>query len=387
MHAKASPLYRERRVIIVLLMGVIAVAALYASSSSVQHGVGDHASTDLRFPTPNRCDAIAPEESLADCTHEADYIARWATMRAGHNWTIVDVGANKGYNIADILSAVGFPGYNRQILARHLIDYAKSINMPAQARRNLCGTCFGCMGESPTPKQDHVFLHYAGSRPTDFRVYGVDPIASHVEALRKAFNDTNRFTFALGIGSDTPGTSNFIQFSFGEEAGSVYMTNQNYKRLKVAHIVLDTWLHNVPFVDVLLTDTESHDLIVAEGAKNLLFDGRVGLYIFEMGNAKRIDTFESFLARLDASGYNCYAAIGSGPKHRSLARINGPNCWRERYMKIPFMNVMCGNRKFPDLVDELDHWTTNFKPITRYNEESMRAAKPDWDLDWLVGKT
>ncbi len=308
-------------------------------------------------------------------------------MRAGHNWTIVDVGANKGYNIADILSAVGFPGYNRKRLMRHLIEYAKSINMPAHSRRNLCGTCFGCMGESPTPKQQDVFLHYSVSRPKDFRVYAVDPIAAHIDSLRKLFNDTGRFTFELAVGSDTQGRSKFIQFPFGEEAGSVYMADATETRtLEVPHIVLDRWLRNVEFVDILLTDTESHDLIVAEGGKKLLFEGRVGLYVFEMNKAKRVDTFGAFLERLDASGYSCYAAIGDGPKQRSLARMNGPNCWRERYAAIPFMNVMCGNRKFPDLIDELEYWTKHFKGFARFSEDDMRAAKPEWDLDWMLAK-
>lgn len=335
-----------------------------------------------KYPRIAECRAIAPEESLADCTHEADYVARWATLRPNHNWTIVDIGSNKGFNIADFLAAIGVPGFNRQELMKHIIEYAKSINLTKTVRRQLCGTCFGCMGDSPAPKQDTVFLGFQGSKPLDFRVYGVDPIVAHIENLRRAFPDPTHFQFVLGVGSDAAGAPiPFVQFPFGEEAGSISSASSLPTR-DVQQIVVDRWLPDIEYVDMLLTDTEGHDLIVAEGAKRLLFEGRVGLYIFEMNAAKRIETFGSFLQKLDHHGYSCYAAIGNGPYGRSLAPINGA-CWRDRYATIRFMNVMCANRKFPDLVDIMEHWTHNFKPIDRHSEETMRNAKPSWDVAWM----
>eukprot|EP00760_Papus_ankaliazontas_P023882 PhM_4_TR2100/c2_g1_i11/m.6508 len=89
------------------------------------------------------------DEDPENCPTEDDYLRMWAELRrrrrsnasSAESWTIVDVGANKGYTITSLLEALGVGGVSKKDLSVAVL----SKGLPARLLPVvLCGACCDC---------------------------------------------------------------------------------------------------------------------------------------------------------------------------------------------------------------------------------------------------
>eukprot|EP01063_Lacrimia_lanifica_P004427 TRINITY_DN1247_c0_g5_i2.p1 TRINITY_DN1247_c0_g5~~TRINITY_DN1247_c0_g5_i2.p1 ORF type:complete len:293 (+),score=60.23 TRINITY_DN1247_c0_g5_i2:45-923(+) len=168
--------------------------------------------------------AVQPRDSFdvtaaaANCPDEALYLAMWITKRAkkGHVWRIADIGINKGYTIAAMLSAMKVPEYSPPDLALEMMQHIGFEKF----KWSLCGACCDCMDAFDWNKmRDHPWYKAIGSaeykaRVGGVNVWGVDPTRVHVDWNRKYFSKPGittplNFTFVRAFASDATGSAKF----------------------------------------------------------------------------------------------------------------------------------------------------------------------------------
>lgn len=303
------------------------------------------------------------------CVADFMFVNIWAQFRppSMSSWTVVDVGANKGYTIIGILNGIGVTTYNGSQNYASLDTFVRREGLVVDPHL-MCGVCKDC---------HEVFDPY-GSRHTleavsKVRVFAFDPIRAHAKYLSEAFKSDDRIQFSvrhMALGH-APGTAvfGFEGNSFGREEMGVAEANKT-KRYRfdasrlynVSVSTLDAELRNesIDFIDVLVTDTEGNDYKVAEGAQEWINAGRVGLYMFELG----VDPerhLGQHIRRLERAGYRCFAPIeGSGATQISH------ECWNPKWENIGgWMNVVCANERLPHLLEAMYTINTFIRPPVR----------------------
>ena len=373
----------------------------------------------------------------SNCPDEGEYVRRWATLRGGtataksapRDWTVVYVGANKGYGVAAILSALGVPGLTPESMGVSAYSYMVKTDQHG-AGKWLCGACCDC-AEAALPSSAsgpwaasrvvfHAFeampvnaafvaSHFGralsqpaarapGAPRVDFRLY---------QAAAGAADSRVRWTLSpiLGfeggkLGSKPKKAHHTIanvsaldsalaavvdagKRADGDSAKQSSHRNAGEPRSTVAAAAAaadDGLVGSDGFVDVLLTDTEGHDFYVADGARGLLDAGRVGLYVFEIHGKDR--PLHAHIKRLDAAGYRCFFPLrlrGEGNRGKSPSRTLleiGGTCWQPAFEVKGWLNVVCGNTRVPSLIEALEVMSAQEDPPPPRPDSSVSCVIP-----------
>eukprot|EP00759_Apiculatamorpha_spiralis_P053401 PhF_6_TR6186/c0_g1_i1/m.9279 len=320
------------------------------------------------------CLILQSNEVPTRCPREAEYVAEWVKRnpkKFSHHWVIVDVGANKGYSIAGMLEALGMDDvFSRRNLGLEI--HALHHRLTA-ATENLCGACCDCM--DPVIRQemnDTLGVNRISIYAFDGSLKNVKWMSEYYTKRMKLYSgNQSRKRVRLDIHvraaaiSNEVGTTQFGQGEIGSELGSIdawWSTKDNVINKTTLDAALPSYIDHI---DVLLTDTEGHDYMVAEGAKRFIDTGKVGMYIFELQDKKR--NVGSFIRRLGDLGYTCYFPLAGtfSPARRYVARVSR-ECWRPEYERFRgWYNAVCiHGSKHPELLAMF---------------EEMEAATPKYD--------
>jgi FkbM family methyltransferase len=280
------------------------------------------------------------------CSDDNAWLVPWMATRPGSDWIAVDVGANKGYVIAGWLETLLGP--DRTPFTPHNLGVSiYTHNTVKEGYLNLCGGCTECIDPPVHVPQAH--------RASKVKVYAFEPSVANFKWLSFFYNDSTVVNVTNAAVSHTPSTAYFPDGVLGKETGKVSSVPvDGYVPVKI--VSLDAFLgsSNIKHVDILCTDAEGFDQEVAKGARQLLEEGRVGIYQFEM---YRAEDYKSIFERLYRWGYVCYyfteARRGSAPW---LIRISG--CWQDYFQNlIGWVNGLCYNTRVPELAPIFDKLT------------------------------
>ena len=303
------------------------------------------------------------------CAEDQMWLLPWMAKRQGAEWTMVDVGANKGYVIAEWLETL----VEQTPFSPHNLGIGIFTNYSSQVKYNvfmgLCGGCCECVGKPTQVPSSH--------RASKVKVFGFEPSVANHKWLDTFFFDKNVVEITHAAVSSTPSKAYFPNNEFGVETGKVLSAPApGYVPVNV--VTLDTHLKGVDFIHVLSTDAEGFDQEVAKGAEGFLKNGRVGVYQFEM--YKDMD-YKPVFDQLEDWGYVCWFATSSRkiritskkqkevmkkwvrmmmrkfgitknealhPLVPKLVRITG--CWEQAYRDYHgWVNGLCHNKKVPEL--------------------------------------
>jgi hypothetical protein len=364
-------------------------AAVPAAEPAVRPAaVETRATPDDVIPAPRAVDASRPVKCgtasarPTNCPEEHEYLRRWAERLgagAARQWTIVDVGVNKGYSVAALLEALGVRGHSRRALGRAIFRTSMAGALtPRKFRPSLCGACCEC-GDAPMPPP----RNFSGATAA---VHAFDGTASHVDFVRGFFEALP----AVSAGSSVTvrhaavtrrsgGFAHFPQLSLGVElAGigpAVAKQNGPADKTAVPMVSVDDAVASLPFIDVLLTDTEGHDYRVADGAAKFLDGGKVGLYVFELADTTR--KLGAHVRRLEAAGYECYFPLHDrvdGAAARYVQRISH-GCYRAAFDAFAgWNNALCVNLRVPALVAAMRALERADKPFKSCSNGVLRNA-------------
>jgi len=363
-------------------------------------------------------DDWAPSPCADDSAWIGPYLSQGHWRRLRHNLhlspsssplRLVDVGANKGYTIANWLDILGLhpvttpqsssPSQSQRVgielykLALH--QGSAATNSMKAVFMSLCGGCCECAAPKVPPQS----LHNGGDREEGISVdiYGFEPAPANSAFLMSVFGDgqlqykssnatvsssvnivhaavtspkTIAASFKMKRGTaDSKPTVPFPNVTLGTEVGSIG-GQEGSTVVDVPAVTLDHYFRNMRgfVIDVLVTDCEGHDKEAMEGAKRLLREGRVAIYQFEL-NGKRDEeaakekkgleerremTTEETMSQLEGWGYVCYVAVKQRIRHNrrrhkhfpALLRVNY-GCWQPvfEYKLRGWSNVVCYNSR------------------------------------------
>ena len=263
-----------------------------------------------------------------------------AAGRVGDNLTLVNVGANKGFNVAEFLQR-----YNNQRgltsvgWHQELLRAGKAVNVRV---RYGCGLCNACRAPRPRTR-----LHV----PVD--VHAIEMVRLNAMAIRKLFA-----VFGVPGRVHHLAMSNYSGVAKYRAASAVGLEHfelgkdvDRYRAEAVPCMTLDafaaTHLGAGRRIDLLSVDVEGQDALVLEGAEQLLAARAVGVVEFEYigrgywradkGAERRL--LQTVLARLEGFGYRCYWQ----GDHGRLARASGAY-WCDAFAFRLRSNLVCTHR-------------------------------------------
>lgn len=294
----------------------------------------------------------------SNCPDDGLIVHQWARRKQKHNWTIVEVGCNKGYVMQETLEALGLIPYqnlywkiqNEKLGRRYANAKEKSI---------FCGACDDCY------RSRLYDFNVANSAPAKHaRAFAFDINTENVKWNSQIFSVYENVTFtgkAAAI-SDPERAGDFtkdvsvVDKGFGGEITRIASPGDPGNSL-VPVTTVDHEIHDVAgfdHIDILLTDAEGFDYFVADGAQYFLDGGNAGFYLFEThGHDRKLG---DHIARLHRAGWKCYFPQDAHAHlYRVLVPISGP-CWLDRYDVGGFWgNVYCAHTvKAPELVEIMD---------------------------------
>lgn len=273
------------------------------------------------------------------CADDNAWLVPWMAAKPQDDWTLVDVGANKGYVIAGWLETL--LGRSRTPFTPHNLGVSIYTNNDIkEGFTNMCGGCTECADPPADVPEEH--------RARSVKVYGFEPSIANYRWLSFFYNDSNIVEIVNAAVSHTPGTAYFPDGVLGKETGKVSaVAAPGFVPVKI--VSLDMFLadKNVSFIDILSTDAEGFDQDVAKGAESWIKNGRVGVYQFEM---YRAEDYKTIFERLYEWGYVCFyfTEVRKGFSAPWLIRISG--CWQPYFQNlIGWVNGLCYNSKVPAL--------------------------------------
>ena len=281
-------------------------------------------------------------------------VAQWAhNLGYPRNWTIVDVGINKGWTVVKLLDALGVGKRNlARMMAAHLFDFAERHfpELDFYARSLLCHDCTNVV--SPVASSP------VGAGAVVFGYDGQSSYVLHFLNFTKQLLSSSA-VFSVVVKhlalSNRTSIGSFYTEGFGTETSSltgsaIYGTGFSEM---VSITTIDRELGgSVPHVDILVTDTEGHDLHVLEGASDFLSNGRVSLYVLELHKSdKQLSDSLSFLLE---KGYFCVIPVRkvTEPTKMYLLFALSPPC-RGTDGARGWSNAICVNLNDTELVDAL----------------------------------
>ena len=282
-----------------------------------------------------------------------------AALQAPLRRMVLNVGANKGYLAAALLSRWRPASRASPAGVRSLIG-----SVPGVHERNLCGICYDCREAVPS-------LPTTGTRQTTMSVHAVEPAQTNFRLLQRfaaslvsgaaAVNASG----AANVGADTSfpplvvheaavsdyvGTARFADRGVGHEGSSLTNVGESTAAtVRVTTVDALVASGEVPLVpgavlDMLVVDTEGDDARVLRGATATL--NRTRLVLFEYhgigGWSPKVNGSSSLkdtIVWLDRAGFDCYLLWTGG----SNWRLSG--CWVDAFETRSWSNVVCVNRR------------------------------------------
>jgi FkbM family methyltransferase len=316
-----------------------------------------HTSSRKNLPPrpPSSANAANPKCNAGDrarwrpgkCAFDNLWLEPWTRHRPHGNWTLVDVGANKGYVIAGWLDVLQ---QRSQFSPHHLGMYLFNrtmTNLESGWLPSHCGGCCECLDRPPAMPP--------ANKAHSVKVYGFEPGVANYKWLSSFFTDRNLVTIRNAAAGEKSSRVYFPDVPLGVEIGKVSETPKK-GFVPVDIITLDEELEHVEFLDVLSTDAEGFDQAVARGARKFLEQGRVGVYQFEMYAP---DNYRALFEKLKTWGYDCYFSTASRrdkshppkkPFFRVPTLVRITDCWEDEYQGyIGWVNGLCHNTRIETL--------------------------------------
>jgi FkbM family methyltransferase len=256
----------------------------------------------------------------------------------------INVGANKGYRVAEFLQRYTATGVNATTWYE-AISHDKEVARVVHARKeNVCGACADCL--------KHV--RNVGAR--NVSVHAVDILPANVRLLRHLFNQFRvpgqAWNFAVTNSSLL--SVRIEEFPAGFELASAIPHADSAWRtgVPVPSTTIDWFLkaHHIERAHFVAIDAEGWDPLVLEGMSEALSHRKIDVLEFEyhglgFWNTVRSENFgeprqlREVLRRLLGFGYQCFWQGGNGV----LAAASG-HCWQEAYEFHDWSNLVCTHR-------------------------------------------
>jgi hypothetical protein len=322
----------------------------------------------------------------ARCPPDEWWLEPWVKRsKQNKKWTLVDVGANKGYTLTawtEQLFGSKHTKFTAQNLGIALFNKTKQFGTLSH-----CGGCCECV-EAPIVVDEQFAV-----KKENVQIIAFEPGPATARHLKEFFSTSStsseksdfenvdedekvRIDIRWKAVAAESGKAFFPDVPIGKETGKLTSEKENQeennnknnnntkskpKMVQVDVVTLDEELksfysqdeqfsENGDGIDVLTTDVEGLDQDVARGAKKLLSSGKVGVYIFEMNRQENYTAVFSFLH--DVAGFECYF----GTERRfvksnqwrhipPLVRITG-KCWKPEYETYSgWINAICVHRE------------------------------------------
>lgn len=271
-------------------------------------------------------------------------------QQSGKPLTFVNVGANKGYNVAEFMQRY----YHGSSLVKNSEAWHAELMRVGSSKRVRvrygCGLCNPCKAKPP-----HARLLAPVS------IHAVEMVRLNAEALRQLFT-----SFRVPGHVHHLAMSNFSGVASYRAAAAVGLEHYElgkdvtkYRSESVPCSTLDsfasTHLDSVAGIDLLSIDCEGQDALVLEGAQELLRRRAIAVLEFEYiwrgywrhdkGDDQR--RLAAVLRSLEGHGYRCYWQGESG----RLARASGPY-WCDEFAFRVRANLVCSHRQ--DVLNTFD---------------------------------
>lgn len=195
--------------------------------------------------------------------------ARIAHLIASNTMVYFNVGANKGYNVAEFLQTFrhdGSSGVSNQVWHSSLNKIDPSVHAP-------CGICRStCTRPLPTTTYS-----------VTAKIYAFELLESNVQLLKRLFaeHSVHGEVFHAAVLNYT-GAAYAHHARSGEEKFGAQMVRHSHE-LRVAAITLDDFAqrHSVEHISILDIDAEGSDALVLEGTQRMLSQRSVRILKFE----------------------------------------------------------------------------------------------------------
>jgi len=263
--------------------------------------------------------------------------SRWEAAIAGYlsipRMTFVNVGANKGYNVAEFLSRfrhLGRPGVTNAHWHQHLIDLDPTMHAPCGICRSTCSR--------PPPWQTFK---------TTATIHALELLESNVHVLNQMFNmlsvpgSVHQFAVLNYSGIAYAPSANAGEEKFGAEA-----IRRAHLRA-VPAITVDDFAkkHELQHISILDIDAEGSDALVLEGATGVLQSHKVDILKFEYHSvgawalsAWGHRNLGDVIATLYGHGYECFFDGNNG----QLAPISNVFWCKSLEIRM-WSNVVCAH--------------------------------------------
>ena len=340
-------------------------------------------------------------------TSDYDYSAcpeeRWLKamalndQRKGYTGAVViNIGFNKGYNIALFMSLFAPATKVTQVTWGDVVkSYFETHNVVEdQYKCGYCGCCGDCKSALKVETQYYNQVNASSSlkppnhAPNNFVYVGVDLNNENVVMVNDLFSQISSVfnirpsdaviklihaaggekTEVISIPKCAPGDEQ-CKISKGTKNGrktnmidvlvvaiddlvsELYSANKSQNTISTNFSIYQTRTHDNVYVnedgnsptiiDILMIDTEGHDALVLKGAHKLIKHGQVRCIIFEYHELEpwRTLRLEDTIRFLDLHRYSCYFEGKTG-----LWPVTG-KFWNKNYEFHSWSNVMCVNRK------------------------------------------
>ena len=263
----------------------------------------------------------------------------------------VNVGANKGFAVAEVLQRFHDDG-GRTPSNR---EWHRSIKIIKPSGMFGCGMCSACKDPKPELRHNRSVRVVAFEllKPNHllltklFARHAVPGVAIHAAVS----NYTGTAYAPTGVRTGQEWTSAEIgeQASAGSPSGTAHAARRG--RAAVPSTTIDAWAarDGLRRIDWLSIDAEGWDALILEGSAALLSSRSVELLEFEYHHKGLWDeslppgerrNLKSVLATLHASGYACFWQVDKG----SLAEANGAR-WCESFEFRAHSNMVCAHRE------------------------------------------
>ena len=302
----------------------------------------------MSVPRGNRA-TMACNASLAIALHSGCPASQWhdrvsrllasRLLTSNDRLTYINVGANKGYNVADVLQRYHSHGIGpRSSEAWHQALLKTKVH--GMRVRYGCGLCNPC--RQPPPK---VQLH------VPLEVHAIEMVDVNAQALRALF----RFFEVPGrvwhaAASNFSGTATYVAATaVGLEHHELWKGVSRLVRTTTLDEFAAANLRPTQTIDVLSIDTEGQDALILEGARQLLSARRIAVLEFEFiaRGFWRKDHAEQRLLRpvlqsLEANGYRCFWQGEARTTGGRLARASGKH-WCDAFQFRHRSNLVCSH--------------------------------------------
>ena len=295
-------------------------------------GERDAQRTRISF-SESRC----PSSSFLNLVYET-------AIGCGHSTTFVNVGANKGYVVSEIVSIFAPHAHVGPVrLGAALHAYGLSLS-----NYTGCGVCEDCRSD-PEPSSASL----CNTPRAQLSIHAFEPVPETVLLLQSVLlpllSGVEGVTFTLHAAAVVRDAESVTSVPFevctrGAEVCSIKPVSGG-STVNVPTASLDRWaasdLKNNESIDLLLIDAEGYDPDVLRGAHALLNSARVRILMFEYnsGNQWETESLESMISVLDWHGYTCFL-IG---RTTSVVLLTG--CFEPSSMEMrAWSNILCVRR-------------------------------------------